>query len=71
MNLCFAKRQKLSVFWPCFWQFLVDVQKHYKNKYFSTCLKPNCKKWPVLMVTNWAIVFIFDNWPLKKQTWPS
>ena len=40
MNLCFAKCQKLSFFFCLFFcQILVDVQKHYKNRYFSKFLK--------------------------------
>ena len=30
MGVCFAKCEKLSFFWPFFWQIVVDVQKHYK-----------------------------------------
>ena len=29
-NLCFAKCEKLSFFWPLFGKFLVDVKKHYR-----------------------------------------
>ena len=39
MNLCFAKREKLSSFLPIVCPILVDVQKHYKNWYFSTFVK--------------------------------
>ena len=71
INLCFGKCQKLSFFWPCFWQFLVDAQKHYKNRYFNTFLKPkNWKKGPFLMVNNWATLMV-NNWatfvPLKNR----
>ena len=44
INLCFAKCEKLSLFGPSFWQSLVDVKKHYKNRYFST----SRQKWPFL-----------------------
>ena len=38
MNLCFAKCQKLSFFWPFFGNFWLMFKKHYKNRYFSTFL---------------------------------
>ena len=39
-SLCFAKCEKLSFFGGALsWLILVDAQKHYKNRYFSTFLK--------------------------------
>ena len=36
----FCKKGKVIVFFgPFFWQILVEVQKHYKNRYFSTFLE--------------------------------
>ena len=55
INLCFAKCEKLSFFLPLFCPILVDVQKHYKNRYFSTFLKAtNWKKNPFWGVIIWA-----------------
>ena len=45
VDLCFAKRQKLSFFGPFFGKFWLMFKKHYKNRHFSTYLKAkNCKK---------------------------
>ena len=44
INLCFAKCEKLSFFLPRFGRILVDVQKHYKNRYFSTFSKAKKEK---------------------------
>ena len=64
----FFKISKVIVFLAIFGQNLVDVQKHYKNRYFSTFLKAkNCKKWPFLMVTNWATLMV-TNWATLMVT---
>ena len=39
MNLCFANYEKLSFLGPFLGPILVDVQKHYENRYFSTFSK--------------------------------
>ena len=43
----FCKMWKVIVFFFCpfFWPILVDVQKHYENRYFSTFLKAKKKKY--------------------------
>ena len=67
INLCFGKCQKLSFFLPFFWQFLGDVQKNYKSRYFSTFWRAkNWKKWPFLIVTNWATLIV-TNWATFAQ----
>ena len=57
-------------FWSLFGQILVDVQKHYKNKYFSTFLKANNgKQRPFLNFIIWSKVGLLSgpSWcPTKK-----
>ena len=55
MNLCFAKCEKLSFFLfflAIFGQILVDVQKHYKHRYFSTFLKQKKANPPQMTIFN-------------------
>ena len=71
MNLCFAKCEKLSFFGgPFFGQILVDVQKHYKNRYFSTLKKgKKLEKMTIFKVNNWAKLksIIGPSWGSKKK----
>ena len=49
---CVLQNVKSYLFWGAiFWQILVYVQKHYKNRYFSTIFKAKkAKTGPFLMV---------------------
>ena len=70
----FAKCEKLSFLsGPCFGQFLVDVQNHYKNRYFSTFAKQKTnmtspKGLPQGPSKGWLRGQVWCN--IKMPTWP-